>query len=216
MVFERPNKLKFTFKFDFSFVKAKAKPGEPANDLPTAKTFRAAARRTAQLKEAAEVLAVLPELGEALHALMTGRYDLMHLIVALVDKLGDCDWLRIATLSFNLRNIDEMVALLDSGKVARLSLLCSQFFKDNSKEVWTICRERFEGLPAVLAASRNHCKVVTLAFRAGIRLALEGSANLRTNSNREQFCLVSDASLHEWHSAWIDEQVRTHEKRDKS
>ncbi len=61
---------------------------------PTTDTFpapivgRAAARRTAMLGQAAEALAVLPGPGEALHALMTGRYDLMHLITALVTRLG--------------------------------------------------------------------------------------------------------------------------------
>ena len=34
--------------------------------------------RTAQLAEAADALAVLPGAGETVHALMTGRYDLMH------------------------------------------------------------------------------------------------------------------------------------------
>jgi hypothetical protein len=62
---------------DFAFLKAK--PGELANGTPTAKTIRLAARRAAQLKEAADVLSCLPGPGEALHALMTGRYDLMHL-----------------------------------------------------------------------------------------------------------------------------------------
>jgi hypothetical protein len=204
-MFARPAKV------DFAFLRAK--PGErPENgDVPNAKAIRLAARRTAQLKEAADVLAHLPGPGEALHALMTGRYDLMHLLIVLLDKLGPCDSLRIATLSFNLRNVDEMVRILEQGKAARLSLLCSHFFKDNSKDIWTTCQERFHGLPAKLVATRNHCKVVTLAFRGGTRLALEGSANLRSNSNREQFCLVNHAGLHDWHASWIDEQVHADE-----
>lgn len=42
-------------------------------------------------------------------------------------------------------------------------------------------------------------------------MSKEGSANLRTNSNREQFCLTNDAELHDWHSQWIDEQVAKYE-----
>jgi hypothetical protein len=46
---------------------------------------------------------------------------------------------------------------------------------------------------------------------AGAKLSLEGSANLRSNGNREQFALVNDASLHDWHAAWIDDLVARHE-----
>jgi hypothetical protein len=46
---------------------------------------------------------------------------------------------------------------------------------------------------------------------SGDKLTLEGSANLRTNSNREQFCLIHDPGLHDWHAAWIDSEVARNE-----
>ena len=36
----------------------------------------------------------------------------------------------------------------------------------------------------------------------------KGSANLRTNSNREQLTVIRDRSLHDWHAVWIDELAR--------
>jgi hypothetical protein len=53
--------------------------------------------------------------------------------------------------------------------------------------------------------------VVTFATAGGRRPSLEGSANLRSNGNREQFCLTEDAALHDWHAAWIDQLVTAHE-----
>jgi hypothetical protein len=50
-----------------------------------------------------------------------------------------------------------------------------------------------------------------MAFRDGTRLIVEGSANLRTNSNLEQFCLVNNPELHDWHAAWVDDLVTKHE-----
>jgi hypothetical protein len=50
--------------------------------------------------------------------------------------------------------------------------------------------------------------VTCLEFTDGLKLVFEGSANLRTNNNREQFCLVNSAELHDWHAAWIDEAHR--------
>jgi hypothetical protein len=46
-----------------------------------------------------------------------------------------------------------------------------------------------------------------MAFDGGDRLILEGSANLRTNSNIEQFCLLNDVELARWHDAWINQLV---------
>ena len=45
----------------------------------------------------------------------------------------------------------------------------------------------------------------------GSKLVLEGSANLRTNRNRERLAITADGGLHGWHSAWIDEVVSAHE-----
>jgi hypothetical protein len=44
---------------------------------------------------------------------------------------------------------------------------------------------------------------------------LEGSANLRTNGNREQLLLCHDRALHAWHAQWIDALVsRPDESRE--
>jgi hypothetical protein len=185
-----------------------------ADAFPTPIVGNAAARRTAMLGQAAEVLAVLPGPSETLHALMTGRCDLMHLVTALVTHLGDVQALRIATLSYHGRNLAEMVARLDSGAVPSLTLLCSAFFRDHNKELWEETLDDFRDRGQRAAAVRSHAKVVTLATSGGRRLSLEGSANLRTNSNREQFALTDDAPLHDWHAAWIDDLVARHEGED--
>jgi hypothetical protein len=42
-------------------------------------------------------------------------------------------------------------------------------------------------------------------------LTAEGSANLRSNGNREQLLLADGAGLHDWHAGWIDALVSAHE-----
>jgi hypothetical protein len=195
-------------KTDFGHVFAR--PTEQADpELPRGHLARAAARRTAMLAEAAQVLAVLPGPGEALHALMTGRYDLTALLVALFDRLGPCREVRIATLSYNLRNVAELLKQIDARKIGRLTLLCSLFFKQHNPEIWTAMQDGLADRPGGhrQAAARSHAKVVCLHFRDRKRFVLEGSANLRTNSNQEQFCLVRSAGLHDWHGHWIDDMV---------
>jgi len=115
-----------------------ARPTEAADpDVPRGKLVRAAARRTAMLAEAADVLRVLPGPGEALHALMTGRYDLTALLVVLFDRLGPCADVRIATLSYNGRNVAELLKQIDAGNIGRLTLLCSLFFREHNPAEWT-------------------------------------------------------------------------------
>jgi hypothetical protein len=185
-------------------------PELPTGNVPSGLAVKALARRTAMLAEAGDVLAHIPKPGEALHALMTGRYDLMVLIVAILEKVGSpVDALRIATLSFNNRNTAEILHLIDTGVVKRLSLLCSEFFRDHNRPEYLGLEQGFaeRAGPLKVAAVRSHAKVVCMQFKGGQKLVLEGSANLRTNSNREQFALIGDAALHDWHAAWIDDMV---------
>jgi hypothetical protein len=163
------------------------------------------------LHEAAGVLTALPEPGEALHSLITGRYDLMHLLVVLLGKVGPARHVRIATLSYNGRNLSEMFHILDGPNPPRLTLLCSCFFRDHNHELWEETIEGFRERGQRAAAARTHAKVITIEAASGVKLALEGSANLRSNGNREQFLLANDASLHDWHAAWIDDLVSKHE-----
>jgi hypothetical protein len=182
-------------------------------EQPGGRTFciQGITRREALLHEAAAVLDVLPGPDEALHALITGRYDLMHLIVALLGKLGPAKHVRIATLSYNGRNLAEMFGILDVDAPPSLTLLCSAFFRDHNRELWEETLVGFREHKQRTASGRTHAKVVTLETVAGVKLVIEGSANLRSNSNREQVAIIDAPGLHDWHSSWIDEMVSQHE-----
>jgi hypothetical protein len=136
----------------------------------------------------------------------------MHLIVVIVDrKPVPVERMRLATLSYNGLNLAEMLRLLDSGKVHQLSLICSKFFAEHDKDLFEETLQEFHKRGQQVGAPRSHAKVVTMEFVDGERLVLEGSANLRTNSNREQSCLIHDAGLHDWHALWMDEFLASHE-----
>ena len=186
-------------------------PAQPAEKVKGGFVTRTALRRMARLKEAKDALPLIPAEGETLHGLMTGSYDLMHLLIVLLDKLGPCQEMQIATLSLSARNVTEMSALLDSGKVRQLSILVSDFFRRHDKVIFIELVTAFSKRNQRVAAARSHCKIVTLALEDGRRFTLEGSANLRTNSNIEQFCLTQGVELYEWYSDWISEMVAQYE-----
>jgi hypothetical protein len=161
------------------------------------------------LRESADILAHLPGPGESLHALMTGLYDFMTLVGHVITtRPAPCARLRLATLAFSSRNTTELCQLFDAGAVQGISLLASDFFSKHNKAEWAEAVREFQARGQAIAAPRSHCKVTCLDFADGTKLVFEGSANLRTNNNREQFCLVNSAELHDWHAAWIDEAHR--------
>jgi hypothetical protein len=184
-----------------------------ATPTPTVPRHAGKARgaRTAQLAEASQAVEVLPEAGEYLLATMTGRYDFAELVAGVIDRLGTVEHLRLATLAFSRRNLDLMTRLLDSGSVRRLTLLCSVFFRRHNGEVYEAMREEFRARGQRAAASRSHCKIVCMDFTAGDPLLLEGSPNLRTNSNLEQLVMIRDRAAHDFRAAFIDSEVTAHE-----
>ena len=180
--------------------------------LPRPALVKLAARRAAGLAEARDVLAHLPGPAESLHAVCTARMDLTDVIGALAGRLGRCDRMQIATLGYNEANLRMMLRWLDSGAVGSLALVASIFFRSHKGDLWSETLAEFRRRRQRAACCHSHAKVVTLAFASGAKLSIEGSANLCGNgSGREQFALVNDPGLHDWHSRWISELVTKHE-----
>ena len=132
------------------------------------------------------------------------------LLVVLIERQpAPCAHLRVATLSMKPRNAYELLRLLDRGTVGRLTLLVSEFFRQHHTGVCADLIGELAGRSPChrFGSARSHAKVVCLDFGAGGKMVLEGSANLRTNSNQEQACLLYYAALHDWHAEWIDATV---------
>jgi hypothetical protein len=186
---------------------------QPGDSRQRAREFRAALRRKAQLKRAAEVIPHLPGPGESLHTLLTGYFDFaLVLTCVLRSRPAPCEHARIATLTFGSKNVQEMARWLDEKLVSRLTLLCADFMAKGSPKVYFgAVKELAEQRGQIVGSARCHAKVVTLAFTDGLKLSFEGSANLRTNRNLENLSVVNDAGLHDWHATWLDAKVREHE-----
>lgn len=189
-----------------------AEDPDNGRDLPRPVLIRLQARRTAGIAEAKDALAQLPAPGESLHCLMTARLDMSNVLSALLEKVGRCEALSIATLGFNRRNMLAMLRWLDTGVVGRLTLLASIFFRSHKGDLWEETLTEFRSRGQRAACCHSYSKVCTLAFSLGERFAVEGSANLCSNgSAREQFAIVHDVALHDWHSRWIEALVSKHE-----
>lgn len=88
----------------------------------------------------------------------------------------------------------------------------SKFFREHNKDIYKRTAEELEARGCRFAAPRSHAKVICIHWRqGGHKLALEGSANLRTNSNQEQLAIFNCPELHDWHCAWIEAELDKHE-----
>jgi hypothetical protein len=191
---------------------AAAPPADGARQGRRAFLSRVHRRRFACLQAARDAVAVLPDEGESVHLVMSGNFDLMHLLIAILGRFGStCATMRVSTLSLSRRNVQEMAALLDTGKVRRLDLLASDFFRRHDDDIFAELVQEFRARGQRVAAARSHCKVVTLALDDGRRYVAAGSPNLRTNKNLEQLSLTRDRLLHGWYDAWLQDLVKAHE-----
>ncbi len=161
-----------------SFTRRKDDTAEPL-------TVKGLVRKTGEIGRLAESLPALPEPGEAVHLLMTGRYDLTAVLAVILQRRGPCERMRIATLSFNAKNVAELAGWLDQKQVGALTLLASHFHRENSTADWLAAVNELRSKRGVrLAAARNHAKVVTLDWASGsVPWSWKDPANLRSNAN---------------------------------
>jgi hypothetical protein len=179
--------------------------------LPTPRLLKLRARRAAGIHEARDVLAHLPEPGESLHAIVTARLDLCDILAALLPRLGPCDRMLIATLGYNRRNFRSMLHWLDSGTVGSLALVASKFFYAHNGELWAETQEELAKRGCRSACVPSHAKVICMAFASGAKMVCEGSANLcGSGSAREQFALINDPAIHDFHAGWIADLLDRH------
>lgn len=191
---------------------AESEENTPDDALPSPMLVRSATRRAQVIAEAQAVLEHLPADGESLHCLATARMDLTDVVNCLIQKLGKCQSLHIATLGYNARNLAQILGWLDAGLVESCTLLTSKFFRSYNAPLWEETQREFATRKQPCACCYSHAKVIALAFSLGRRMSLEGSANLCGNgSGREQFCLIADTGLYYFHAAWIGEMVAKHQ-----
>lgn len=158
--------------------------------------------------EAVRHLERLPVPGESMHAVISGKFALWDLVPAILERTGqDIDHLHLATLGFSTSNASEILTLLDAGKIKRVNLLVSHYFKGTSPEIYDALVPKLIERGHPVLAMRTHCKLILAAMSDGTRYVVESSANLRSCQNIEQFVMTNDHDLYEFHRGWIDGEL---------
>ncbi|HQY89612.1 MAG TPA: hypothetical protein PK402_13245 [Tepidisphaeraceae bacterium] len=159
------------------------------------------------IANAANHLDGLPEENESWHLIVKGNYPQWALVPAIL-KLADTPIRRLylVTLGFSRANGNELLDLIDADQIENVTALVSCYFKAQDKAIYEPIHAGLTQRGQRMLAMRTHAKII-LAQTDKHSLSIEGSANLRSCRNIEQFTIVNDRALFDFHAGWIDEVI---------
>ncbi len=160
-----------------------------------------------RLQNAIEHIGRLPEPGESFHLVTAKQYSLWHVIRATLHLAAPATigYLGVATLGFSKQNLDELLAEIDAGHIAKVDFLYSVYFKSNERESCQRLAHELGQRGHRVVAMLTHAKILLIELTDGRSYVVESSANLRSCSSIEQITMTHDADLLAFHRTWIDE-----------
>ncbi|HEV7299242.1 MAG TPA: hypothetical protein VGN72_07750 [Tepidisphaeraceae bacterium] len=162
-------------------------------------------------------LKTLPTEGQTLHGVICQKYAAWDLVPALIGRTGrNIDELYIATLSYGAGNAKELLALLDEGRIKRCSLIVSHYFKAQNRQLYDSLVPPLLERGHRVIAMRNHSKLLLMQTAGAGSFVVEGSANLRSCKNVEQFCLTRCRQLYRFHRGWIERELFARREEGKT
>jgi hypothetical protein len=177
--------------------------------LDTDIAFRSYRRNTyldcLAIKHARDHIHRLPEPGEAIHMVVSGRYPLFAIIPAVLDLATPATIaeLHLVTLSYSKDNAADLLAMIDAKQIDRTWLLVSHYFAHANPHLFeplaTALLERGDHVVAM----RTHAKIILILLSDGTKYVIHASANLRSCKNIEQCCFECDGQLYDFHHQWV-------------
>ncbi|MGA2221872.1 MAG: hypothetical protein ABSH21_08865 [Verrucomicrobiia bacterium] len=161
---------------------------------------------TGRQDAAIDCLKKLPKPGQSLHIIAPGTFNGTDIIPAII-RLDGAKCARecyATTLGFSEGNVKLLAAMLDSGQVKRLTIVCSYYFAKASEKIYKQAETELVPRGVRLLNTRCHCKIMLLALDTGRRFTVETSANLRSCISLEQLVISHDRKLYDFHRKWIE------------
>lgn len=190
--------------------------------MPAARALRVSARRRYERVAKAQALAdVVPEApgpGEQIHLVSESKYDFGTWIPQIIGWVDTVDELYCSTWVASQKNVVDLVALWDAGKIPRgkVSVLTGKFFKRRETSVYCLMLDAIRERGGRFRALYNHAKVLLLANAAkNAWFTVEGSANLTGNPQVEQYVITNDRELYQWHREWMEELLTAPPNRSR-
>jgi hypothetical protein len=191
------------------FPSAQADAAQPSIGVAEQKMVRHNVRRTflnqLAIANAAKALDGLPAAGESWHGIMAGCFDAFSFLPAILRLAqSNAAQVYVATLGFNSANMAQLFALLDAGEVHHVGFLFSCYYRSAEPETTDALILGMKARGQRVAVGRNHAKIIAVALEDGRFFTWEGSANMRSCRNAENYVLSEGEDLFRFHAHWID------------
>lgn len=143
--------------------------------------------------ENAEYMADTIDYSKDYFAFVPGNFVFGDFLEALIFKKQLCpSEVYITTLGMSQDNIDSIVNLVDYLHCKKVNLIVSHYFAGVERhKLMPYMRQEFAGKPIDVAVLQSHCKI-TLIFSHKGNVMIDGSANLSSSNNVEQFNISHD------------------------
>lgn len=123
----------------------------------------------------------------------------------------------ISTLSLNMHNIVGIKHFMDKGYIDNINFLIGYYFYAHERK--KLIKEMYDTLDFdnrfQLAVCRNHMKTVTILTDKGNKIVIQGSANLRSSDNLEQFNLCFDSKTYDCITEFNDKLIKEYSTINK-
>ena len=131
---------------------------------------------------------------------LTGKFIAGDIFEAFVDYYNiSFKELTISSLSMNENNIDSFKTLLLNGSLEKLTLIVSDFWYSHAKhKLLPYLVQEFEGHNVEFAIVKTHTKIFLLETQNN-KFIFEGSANLNSSNNIEQYRLSFNQEVYNFY-----------------
>lgn len=153
------------------------------------------------------------------YSIVSGNFIFGDLLEALIiNQQVKVKNLYICTLSLSENNVDSLVNIMESGLCEDLHLATSSYFYSHERtNLIRYIYEELENKPwgFTLSISGSHMKIALIETDE-LKITMQGSANLRSSGNIEQFSINENEELFDFNKAYIDIIEETYSINQKS
>ena len=135
--------------------------------------------------------------GEAIFLWTANSFNAFTFIPYILKECGLIEELIISTYSINIRIIDALVKLIDSGKIKHVEIFISDSIRSLNAKVHDHLMSLIETKPVHVVFSWNHSKIA-LIKTADHYFDVEGSGNWGENAKHEQYVFLNSRKIYEF------------------
>ena len=169
----------------------------------------------------AELMAKEIEVKKDMHvySIVSGNFIFGDLLEAMIVNQGiPVNDLYICTLSLSENNVDSMVNIMLSGQCKHLHLIVSSYFYSHErnnliKYIYDELENQEWGF--TMSVAGTHMKLA-LIQTDDLNITMQGSANLRSSRNIEQFSIIENQELFDFNKDYIDVIEESYQINKKS